>query len=85
MSAAWNEDVEGTCFSRGILQRVILAQASEILQMQSNIVGILMNEAVISAVSDFVFATYPIFILWKVQMELRSKVAVCCLMGVGVL
>ena len=40
---------------------------------------------VISAVSDFAFSSYPILILWKVQMKLRTKIGLCCLMGVGVL
>ena len=40
---------------------------------------------VISAVSDFVFSSYPILILWKLQMKLKTKIALCCLMGVGIL
>ncbi len=40
---------------------------------------------VISAVSDFAFSSYPILILWKVKMRLKTKIALCCLMGVGVL
>ena len=40
---------------------------------------------VISAVSDFAFSSYPILILWKVQLRLRTKIALCCLMGTGVL
>ena len=43
------------------------------------------STAVISAVSDFAFASYPILILWKVQMKVQTKIALCCLMGVGVL
>jgi len=41
--------------------------------------------AVISAISDFTFSGYPVLILWKVQMKLKDKVALCCLMGVGIL
>ena len=29
VDAAWNSDVQGSCFSRGQLERIILAQASE--------------------------------------------------------
>lgn len=40
---------------------------------------------VISAVSDFAFASYPVLILWKVQMKPKAKVGVCFLMGLGVM
>lgn len=45
---------------------------------------IIISQAIISVVSDFVFASYPILILWKVQMKLSTKVSLCCLMGIGV-
>ncbi|KAL2053771.1 hypothetical protein ABVK25_006076 [Lepraria finkii] len=67
VDAAWNSNVQGSCFSRGQLERIILAQA------------------IISVVSDFTFAAYPILILWKTQMKLSTKVGLCCLMGLGVL
>ncbi|KAK3174748.1 hypothetical protein OEA41_001994 [Lepraria neglecta] len=66
LEGAWNTDVESKCFSRGQLQRIIMAQA------------------VMSAVSDFAFAAFPILILWRVQMALKSKIALCVLMGLGV-
>ena len=40
---------------------------------------------VISAISDFTFASYPVVILWQVQMKLKTKIALCALMGVSVL
>lgn len=40
---------------------------------------------VISAVSDFAFAAFPILLLWKLQMKLRTKFALCLLMGLGVM
>ncbi|KAK4691992.1 hypothetical protein P7C71_g5127, partial [Lecanoromycetidae sp. Uapishka_2] len=65
LDGAWASDVQATCFSRGQLLRIVLAQA------------------VISAVSDFAFAAFPILVLWRVQMALKSKVALCLLMGLG--
>lgn len=67
VDGAWDNDATSTCFSRGQLLRIILAQA------------------VISAVSDFAFAAFPILILWRVQMAVKDKVALCLLMGLGVL
>lgn len=40
---------------------------------------------VISLVSDFAFASFPILLLWKVQIKLRRKIALCFLMGFGVM
>ena len=40
--------------------------------------------SVISIVTDFIGATFPIFLLWNVDIKLRSKVALCLLMGLGV-
>ncbi|KAL2054982.1 hypothetical protein ABVK25_004804 [Lepraria finkii] len=45
---------------------------------------IFMAQVVMSAVPDFAFAAIPIFILWRVQMVLESKIALCMLMGPGV-
>lgn len=67
LEGAWDSDVKAKCFSRGQLQRIIMAQA------------------VISVVSDFAFAAFPILILWRVQMALRAKIAICLLMGLGVI
>ncbi|MCJ1469741.1 hypothetical protein MMC07_008382 [Pseudocyphellaria aurata] len=46
---------------------------------------IIIAQAVISAVSDFAFASYPILILWKVQLKRKTKIGLCCLMGLGVI
>ncbi|KAL8782218.1 MAG: hypothetical protein Q9213_005584 [Squamulea squamosa] len=69
VSAAWDLELKkrSKCFSKGQLQRVIIAQA------------------IISVVSDFVFAAFPILILRKLQMKLRTKIAIAMLMGLGVI
>ena len=35
--------------------------------------------------SDFVLALFPIVLLWKVQIALRTKAGICILMGLGLL
>lgn len=52
---------------------------------RGQLLRIVLAQAVISAVSDFVFAAFPILILWRVQMALKNKIALCLLMGLGVL
>ena len=76
---------EGSCFSRDAVLKIIFVQASEIpFEMVRNHASGL-RYAVISIVSDFVLASYPILILWKVQLKFRTKVGLCCMMGLGVL
>ena len=81
LEGAWNTDVESKCFSRGQLQRIIMAQAGKEKHTRRRLV---LTFPVISAVSDFAFAAFPILILWRVQMALKSKIALCMLMGLGV-
>lgn len=44
---------------------------------------IIISQAIISIVSDFALALFPIIILWKVQIELRIKAGLCFLMSLG--
>ena len=44
-----------------------------------------LTSSVISIVSDFFLAAFPILILRKVQISLRSKIGLCLLMGLGVI
>ncbi|MCJ1294436.1 hypothetical protein MMC34_005994 [Xylographa carneopallida] len=47
--------------------------------------NIILAQAVISIVSDFFLAAFPILILRHVQINLRVKVGLCLLMGMGVI
>ena len=89
LAAAWDSTITGSkCMSVGQLRAIILAQAStsictwqfcQAYHCLSNPV------AVISVLSDFTLAAFPILILRKVQINLRLKVGLCCLMGLGVM
>lgn len=81
--------------SNGILTILWIAQCRPVAAAwNNNIMGfcfsrgqqerIIIAQAIISIVSDFTLASYPILILWNVQMKLKTKIALCCLMGVGV-
>ena len=91
VAKAWDNDIDGSCFSKGQQERIIISQASNIIFSSQIIIFLRMTitftkpSIVISAVSDFVFSSYPILILWKLQMKLKTKIALCCLMGVGLL
>ena len=45
--------------------------------------GIILAQAVISVVSDFAFAAFPILFLWRVQIDLKTKIGLWILMGLG--
>ena len=46
--------------------------------------NLIFSQAIISAVSDFAFAFYPILILWNMSISLKDKIGVVLLMGLGV-
>lgn len=46
--------------------------------------GIVLTQAVISVVSDFAFAALPVFFLWKTQIDVKTKIGLWVLMGLGV-
>lgn len=79
-----NPETPGSCFTQLTLQRIILAQASKLCgnnlhQLSTH------RRPVVSIVSDFILATYPVFILRKLQMALRVKIGLCILMGLGIM
>ncbi|KAL8669693.1 MAG: hypothetical protein Q9168_005722 [Polycauliona sp. 1 TL-2023] len=46
---------------------------------------IIISQAIISIISDFALALFPVAILWKVQIELRIKAGLCFLMSLGLM
>ncbi|KAL8915510.1 MAG: hypothetical protein Q9171_000075 [Xanthocarpia ochracea] len=46
---------------------------------------IIIIQGISSIVSDFIFAGFPIILLWNVQLSKRTKVGLCLLMGLGVI
>ncbi|KAL8881809.1 MAG: hypothetical protein Q9192_007717 [Flavoplaca navasiana] len=47
--------------------------------------ALVLTQAIISVVSDFAFATLPVFFLWRTQIDFRTKIGLWVLMGLGVL
>lgn len=45
---------------------------------------IIISQGVVSVVTDFIGAAFPVVLLWKVDIPLRRKVGLCLLMGLGV-
>ena len=45
--------------------------------------SVILAQAIISVVSDFAFAAFPILFLWRVQIDLKTKIGLWILMGLG--
>ena len=45
--------------------------------------AVILTQAIISIISDFAFATFPILILWKLQIDLKTKIGLWLLMCLG--
>ena len=86
---AWNMAIPGTCFTDVQLQNIILAQACKFtlhhIFETKPVRAVVDRTAVISVLSDFALAAFPILILQKVQISMRSKVGLCCLTGLGIM
>ena len=46
---------------------------------------IIISQALISIISDFMLALFPIFLLWNVQIAPRIKAGLCALMALGLM
>ena len=47
--------------------------------------GVILAQAIISVISDFAFAVFPILFLWRVQIDLKTKIGLWILMGLGLI
>lgn len=46
---------------------------------------VIISQAIISIISDFLLALFPIVLLWKVQISSRIKAGLCTLMALGLM
>ena len=85
VDAAWvaTKQKSAKCFTQGQLQRVIISQASK---FPGHIAALsTLTIPVISILSDFILAGFPMIILYKAQIGSRHKSLLCGLMGLGIL
>ena len=81
--AYWDVGVNGICLSNHQVESVVLAQGSKSLTWSGPVD--LLNRPVLSVFTDLICAAFPIFFLRNLQVKLRTKVALCLLMGLGVM
>ena len=52
---------------------------------RSELEAIILTQALISILSDFILAAFPIFYFWRLQVDFKTKVGLWLLMGLGVI
>ena len=86
MDAAWNATKRKTakCFREDQIDRIIMCQASMFPSDDIELTSPLM-QSVMSIISDFILAGFPIIVLFNVQMKRSKKIVICGLMGLGLM
>ena len=87
VEAAWDGLKKETarCFSDGQVERIVITQASVPCLLQLLETRSLLMISVISIISDFVLAAFPLVILGRAKIKRQTKILLCSLMGLGVL
>ena len=52
---------------------------------RSDLEAIILTQAIISILSDFILAAFPIFYFWRLQVDLKTKIGLWLLMGLGLI
>jgi len=79
----WNQTLPGSCFRKDTVEKIVISQGG--MWGSRRNVRLLLILAVISIVTDFIGALFPMFLIWNVDIRFRSKVGLCLLMGLGIL
>jgi hypothetical protein len=84
VNAVWNPKVQGKCFEPNMVVNIMFAQGGK-LSLCPTCECTTHSLSVISAISDFTLAGFPILIIYRLNMSRRTKVGLCMLMGLGVM
>ena len=81
----WNREIEGTCWNPSIQESFALMQGGLFDQSALSRCPYTDPYAAFSVFSAFVLSIYPVLILKDLQLNRRTKIALCVLLGVGIL
>lgn len=86
LKSYWDIGVDGVCLSKHQVEMVVLAQGSKHYPFYAfeHVIAHI-DIAVLSTISDLVLAALPAIFLRNLQISFRTKVALCMLMGLGVM
>ena len=85
LKAYWNVGMESVCLSDKMVENIVMAQGSMSAPFQFADLATLKPSIVLSIITDLICAAFPIFFLRGLQVRLRTKIALCVLMGLGVM
>ena len=83
LNAYWDVGVDGVCLSDYQLESVVLAQGSKVNSLLK--LALSLTPLVLSIISDLTCAAFPVLFLRNLRIKMRTKVALCVLMGLGVM
>lgn len=84
VEANWNPSVGGNCFSERITYSVAYLNFSKLL-LKGSLVTINLFYPGLDCFSDLACAAIPIYVIQRLQLKRRIKIALCFLMSLGVL
>ena len=79
----WDQTLLGSCFRKDTVEKIVISQGGTCRRCL--VVRLPLILAVISIVTDFIGALFPVLLIWNVDIRFRSKVGLCLLMGLGIL
>ena len=82
LAAVWDASIAGKCYGLGVTYSV--AYAASGMLSRSNVKFCTDGTLGLDALTDLISAIVPIFIIHHLQINLRTKIAIGILMGLGV-
>lgn len=84
LKAYWDVGVDGTCLSNHQLVSIVIVQGGKD-KHPVELRDLKLTNPVLSVITDLICAAFPVFFLRNLQVKTRTKVALCSLMGLGVM
>ena len=87
LQSYWTVGVDGICLGKGQVERIIIAQGGKHRSRcyDAKFQKMLITCTVFSIIIDLILASFPIIILRRLQISFRTKIALCLLMGLGIM
>lgn len=82
--AVWDPTVQGQCYSQHLTYTAAYVAIGKMYRRPILPPSLTLCTAM-DALTDFICAAIPIFVIWQLQMQFRMKLAICVLMSLGVL
>ena len=85
IQAIWDSQVPGTCYSMHTSLTFTYGISGKFTPLYRNPNCMLITLSALDAFTDLICAALPIIVISRLQLNIRAKLAICVLMGLGVL